>query len=749
MESHEKRWNDLFTIEENFINKSTLTKKNRNKSWKYGYNAEHDIVIISKDGTIGEIYNINSLRIALPKAPYQMNKGQNKWVPEDVPAPLKKIKSIAQFESMPSSFIDRYTDYINEEFSRRETGYWFMNNGAKTYITGHHYMYLTHTKIDVGKPDFREANRVFFIYWEACVADNRCFGINYVKIRRSGFSFMGASICVDTATVSRDSQIGILSKTGGDAKSLFTSKVVPISNNYPFFFKPVQAGMDKPKTEILYSTPATKITKKSIQEIDTEEEDIDSLETKLDWRNTDDNAYDGEKLLRLLHDESGKLLKPYSIIKSWDVTKTCLRVGSKIIGKCLMGSTVNALPKGGANFKVIYEQSDPSKRNKNGQTKSGLYALFIPMEWNYEGFIDEYGFPVFETPSKPIKGVDGEWITTGVIDYWENEVDSKKDRPDDLNEFYRQFPRTISHAFRDESSSSVFSLTHVYDQIDFNDGAMVKDRVLTRGSFHWKDGVKDSEVIWSPDKRGRFLISWFPGDKLKNNVKKKDGKYYPLNAELGSFGVDSYDISGTVDGRGSNGAIHGHLKPNVLDFVPSNYFFLEYIDRPDSAEIFYEDLIMACFYYGMPALIENNKPRILYHLKNRGYRAFSLDRPDKPKSALSKTEKELGGIPNTQEDVIQLHADCIDVYIKQNVGYDRTGEYRSPDECGNMPFNRTLEDWAKFDIRDRTKHDASISSGFALMANRRHVLQPKREVQKISIKFARYNQSGIQSKMID
>jgi hypothetical protein len=43
-------------------------------------------------------------------------------------------------------------------------GYWFMNNGKPTYITGSHYMYLQWTSIDVGYPDFREANR-FCIYF--------------------------------------------------------------------------------------------------------------------------------------------------------------------------------------------------------------------------------------------------------------------------------------------------------------------------------------------------------------------------------------------------------------------------------------------------------------------------------------------------------------------------------------------------------------------------------------------------------
>ena len=56
-----------------------------------------------------------------------------------------------------------------------------MNNGKPTYITGSHYMYLQWTKIDVGLPDFREANRIFYIYWEACKADKRSFGNGLFK----------------------------------------------------------------------------------------------------------------------------------------------------------------------------------------------------------------------------------------------------------------------------------------------------------------------------------------------------------------------------------------------------------------------------------------------------------------------------------------------------------------------------------------------------------------------------------------
>jgi hypothetical protein len=395
--------------------------------------------------------------------------------------------------------------------------------------------------------------------------------------------------------------------------------------------------MDRPKTELAYRVPASKLTRKKLNEGQVEEE-VEGLDTTIDWKNTGDNSYDGEKLKLLVHDESGKWERPDNILNNWRVTKTTLRLGSRIVGKCLMGSTSNALEKGGGNFKKLYNASDVTKRNRNGQTGSGLYSLFIPMEWNYEGFIDTYGIPVFDTPKKPIKGADGSQIEVGVINHWENEVEGLKNDQDSLNEYYRQFPRTEQHAFRDETKESLFNLTKIYEQIDYNE-ELDNEKLLTRGNFIWQGGNQDTLVQFMPNKNGRFLISWVPPAELQNRVIIKNGVKYPGNEHCGAFGCDSYDISGTVDNRGSNGSLHGLTKFS-MENVPANMFFLEYISRPQTAEIFFEDVLMALHFYGMPILAENNKPRLLYYLKRRGYRAFSMNRPDKLK--LSVTEREIG-----------------------------------------------------------------------------------------------------------
>ena len=734
---------NLYHTVEDHIKPQVLNRMNRLKKWKYGYDKDHDVVVVSKTGQIGEIYSIQNLLIALPLAEdvYKSSKKkeEQRWEVLEYPSELNKIKTVYDWNDRSVAFKEKYYDYINKEFVRREEGYWYYNKGIPTYITGSHYMYLQWTKIDVGHADFRESNRLFYIFWEACKADNRCYGMCYLKNRRSGFSFMASSDTVNQATISRDARFGILSKSGADAKKMFTDKVVPISLNYPFFFKPIQDGMERPKTELSYKVPSKRLTRNSIKE--TPEDLQAGLDTTIDWKNTGDNSYDGEKLKLLVHDESGKWERPDNILNNWRVTKTTLRLGRRIVGKCMMGSTSNALDKGGENFKKLYESSDVNKRNRNGQTSSGLYSLFVPMEWNYEGYIDSYGIPVFDTPKKPIKGIDNEDIDIGVISHWENEVDGLKDDQDGLNEYYRQFPRTEKHAFRDEAKESLFNLTKIYEQIDYNED-LRNTNVVTQGNFQWEGGIKDTRVMFVPNKNGRFFVSWVPPTGLQNRYNIKNNIKYPGNEHCGAFGCDSYDISGTVDGKGSKGSLHGLTKFSMED-VPPNLFFLEYISRPQTADIFFEDVLMALVFYGMPILAENNKPRLLYYMKRRGYRGYSMNRPDKVMHKLSVTEKEIGGIPNSSEDIKQAHAAAIEDYIENHVGLSSEG-------YGNTYFQRTLEDWAKFNINNRTKHDASISSGLAIMACNKHRYTPvaKRVISQVSLGFRKYNNTGENSKII-
>ena len=152
---------------------------------------------------------------------------------------------------------------------------------------------------------------------------------------------------------------------------------------------------------------------------------------------------------------------------------------------------------------------------------------------------------------------------------------------------------------------------------------------------------------------------------------------------------------------------------------------------------------MACLFYGMPILAENNKPRLLYYFKRRGYRGFSMNRPDKIWNKLSTTEKEIGGIPNSSEDIKQAHAAAIESYIEEYVGITKEG-------FGDMYHQKTLEDWGVFNINNRTKHDATISSGLAIMAcnKNRYRPNPEKKYQPIKLGIKKYSNDGVISKII-
>ena len=108
---------------------NTVKRLNKSKKWQYGYNKEHDIVVISKTGMIGDIYEIQNLKIALPPAPKNIDKENNKWTVQEYPKELSKLKTIFDWKDLPADFKNRWHVYIDREFTKRDEGYWFYNKG--------------------------------------------------------------------------------------------------------------------------------------------------------------------------------------------------------------------------------------------------------------------------------------------------------------------------------------------------------------------------------------------------------------------------------------------------------------------------------------------------------------------------------------------------------------------------------------------------------------------------------------------
>ena len=72
-------WKDeLFTIDREHLTDKVVKRNNRYKKYEYGYNSDLDCVVISRCGTIGEIYEVQGLRIGLPRVPDRVWKSSEK-----------------------------------------------------------------------------------------------------------------------------------------------------------------------------------------------------------------------------------------------------------------------------------------------------------------------------------------------------------------------------------------------------------------------------------------------------------------------------------------------------------------------------------------------------------------------------------------------------------------------------------------------------------------------------------------------
>jgi hypothetical protein len=678
---------------------------------------KQEVINICPNNSDGPIIEIESLSIQLPKPEgflfSDLPKEQQMWKRQDIPRELAQINSMDDWYESPREFQQKWSPYIEQEFKRRKEGLWFMNNGEETYITGHHYMFLQWSSIDIGYPTYLDFQRKLFVHLSACESDPRCLGQIYTKCRRSGYTNMSAAVLVDEGSQVKEKLLGIMSKTGTDAQeAVFGSKIIPIFKGYPFFFSPIIDGTTNPRMELAFREPSKRITKKNKTTSRGE-----ALDTIINWKNTTNNAYDGSKTHMLFLDEAGKWLNPNDIREVWRIHRTCLLVGRRVIGKAMVGSTVNPLDKGGREFRNLYYDSDPNDRNENGRTKSGLYKIFIPAYDAMEGFFSQYGLPIVEDPETPTLTEDGTLTDIGARTFLKNERKGQQNNSYELNEIIRQFPFTEDEAFRDSTKSSLFNIQKIYEQIQHNEELYPNPVVI--GNFQWKDGKMDSEVIFAPDPNGRWRVAWLAPADIRNKRKIENNKAVAPNGAFGVMGVDSYDLDTTLDYRSSKGACHVYNKFSMEH--PSNMFVAEYASRPPLAKIFYEDILMAAVFYGYPVLIENNKYGIARYFESRGYDEYLMNRPAHLASTSSKMNVKTKGIPSNSQDVIQAHAQAIESYIHDHVGlHNETGKF------GRMYLNRTLEDWINFKIDDRTKFDLTISSGLALLAAQKQVKEVKK-----------------------
>lgn len=622
-------------------------------------------------------------------------KSEQYWERQEAPEWYVKRAKKAKAEG----YVDpQCAQYEAQEWDRRLNGVWFMNNGEATYLTGAHYMYVNHFKIDIGYPSFYIPDMEYFYFQQYCVEDPLCLGMNEVTKRRSGKTYRAGLWAMEYASRMSDSNAGIQSKTDTDAKKFFSKAVVQPFKNLPDFFKPeydLSQGVT-PKKELRFQT--TNRRGKNAKEA----LDVEDLNSVIDYQSSELMAYDGQKLHRAVADEAGKTTS-CSIYDRHDVVRYCLLDNQgKVIGKILYTTTVEKLETERTSvsdaFKQLWEDSDQTNRAENGMTASGLYRFFMSAD-RLRNF-DIYGFPDVERNIQEILA----------------DREAVKHNPRALAARIRKEPRTIEEAFRVDGDKCMYNSAKLQDQLDY---LQWNEDVTERGNFVWAGGVRDSKVVWEKNRDGRWLI--LRGFNLKpedqNQVEKIGSSFRPMNGWRFASGVDPFDHDVTEDRfKRSKAASLVKQKINVFDGEEkfNNTYVCRYLARPATAALMYEDILKQCFYFGTPILVENNKPGIMRYFNERGYSRFLVH---------MKGYKDTG-VPSTPGNK-QVASELVEGEIENN--------------CSSIPFKELIEDLLVFDIGDTRKYDLAMAMLWTELSASNHIYKAKsREVTDISTLFRKY-----------
>lgn len=322
-----------------------------------------------------------------------------------------------------------------------------------------------------------------------------CYGLGQSKNRRSGNTNKGLNNVLEivSRTMGTDGG-GIMSYTGANAESHFRSKLVPAWNKYPMFFKPMCISGNTP-TSLSFNVPDSEFH-------------LSGLQTMVTYASTSNaKYYDGQKLVAVLPDESGKTTE-VDVDERWKVLMNCLSQGngSIIHGYAYHPSTVEDYSSGGAAYKKLMDKSDFYQRvGVSGQTMSGVFRLFMPADEGLDGYIDSYGFSVrgemldyqreegfTQTATEFLQGIRDVYLTQGTP---EAQADYRTQQ--------KLFPLQYSDSWLGEAGDIGFDL----EIIDKRIAELQRQKKTVTGDFEWEGGMFGGNVAWVANDNGRFIIN--------------------------------------------------------------------------------------------------------------------------------------------------------------------------------------------------------------------------------------------------
>ena len=644
-------------------------------------------------------------------------------------------------ENDPKATHDHAAEIVafEEEESRRiKEGIFFWNNGKVEYMTAFHYWYCNNWKPYFGYPSFRATDMEICYFLQYCEEDPNSYGTLLNTIRRYGkSSLMGAWVVFGPVT-NKNWTVGMQGESDRKIVKFFKRFITKPFFKLPPYLLPKYDTSTEQKNEILLD----KTPKRGSRRVFEEDEEDEYLESQIGYMSSEEGAYDGDPLHRYLMEEPGKTLAA-DVYDRWGFVKPCFKMGSKIRGIALLGTTVENMQtrgKGGMAYKKLFFESNVDERGEDGRTISGLYMCFVPGDAALEDSLDEWGYPDREANKKTILA----------------ERRSLKGSPSKYAMHVRQYPLTVKQIFYVSADQCEFNVNILQDrqhEIELQGG------VAERGDMIELDG-RDSKVIWQPnDVNGKCLAYKLPDTDEETNLVEEIGThpedhkiklYKPLNDAKIDIGHDpiqhgvekltgrslpvlyvkyKYDVAldGIMDAE--------LLKQRVKDKYKykSNIYALQFDHRfMDPNEVF-EYVLRICRFYGASLHVEKQKAAIINYFYQRGYGEFIMSKfqteADIQKSGHDFTSDGTAA----SQPIIQQYTSLIATYVQY---YGHT-----------IPFLELIEDLLMFNPFNTKEHDYTVAMGFTELAGLKRP-DPLPDVLEITEIMRRFDNSGSRSELI-
>lgn len=681
---------------------------------------------------MGDVIRIYNTDITLPDQPpieqiedWGVEPSEQYWRRRPLP---NIFKAIARDEDGNIKLSKEQEEFCNRELDRIKNGFWFFINGKPTYITGRNYYYLQYWTLENRKhPEYRETSRRYFLYLDHWYNVYWCRGVIRGKGRRSGASSESSSNEVCHVTTTKNARGGHVSKTSADARKMFIYRMQFGFRHLPFFLQPTLANDKDSKSELVFNIPLAKTRKtKKAQLID----EVEGLNSILDYQPTATNSYDSERLSWAFIDEGGKWPADVPFDQFVSILLETLTEGSERVGFAELPSTVNEMTKkGGAAFKRVWDDADWKKESNGGddddfdtdteETANTLVRYFCPAYDGLAGFIGKFGESIIEPPTEEQakwlrakygdKKFEGQ-LKLGAKAYLEKRRAKLKGAA--LEEEIRKYPFNEREMFMAANTDCIFNVINLDSQIEY----LKENPVFKRKIVYYRD-LLDQKARWRDASESEKNFCWEWVSDL--NLNGEDNKFYydydmrkPGRTNIGVIGVDG--ISSEQGGKkyGSKAAAWVFLKYDLQDPNNTGLFIGHLYGRPQEMKQLHEQVLLCAEYHGFEVYWEFVADSYMPFFKERGRLGYLAKFPLNSIAPEKRNKDNVVrhyGFPTTDFAISRGH-DAMITYVEHY--------YKK------IYWIELCEDLKQYDQNKRTPSDRSVSAMITLVGSLEIIRKP-------------------------